>query len=79
MDEKVIIEKLTVIFRSVFKNSALVVTGNLRKIDIVNWDSLAHMILLTEVEKEFKIRFKIKEISSWSTVSELIKIIQSKN
>lgn len=78
MEENVIVEKLTTIFRSVFKDSSLVLTGNLGKNDIANWDSLAHMILLTEIEKEFEIRFKIKEISSWSNVSQLIEIIQSK-
>jgi len=78
MEEKLIIEKLTTVFRIVFKNSTLIVTGNLSKTDISNWDSLAHLILLTEVEKEFGIRFKIKEISSWNKVSELIEIIKNK-
>ena len=78
MENKVVFEKLTAVFRNVFEDSSLMLNGDLKTKDLNNWDSLKQLVIITEIEKEFEIRFKIKEISSWSTINELIEILENK-
>ena len=42
------------------------------------WDSLAHLILVTEIEKIFKIKFKNIEISKITDAKKIISAIQKK-
>jgi acyl carrier protein len=78
MDKKVIIEKLTPIFREVFSDPNLVLTDELTANDVDNWGSLTHMTMMAEVEQTFGIAFKLKELKKLNTVGELIEAIQTK-
>lgn len=72
------IRKLTEIFRNVFGNQSLELTNDLTANDVDNWDSLTHMILIAEVEDEFSIKFKLKDLNKMKNVGEMINIINSK-
>lgn len=78
MEKTEIITKLTGIFRKVFNNDFLVLTNNLTANDIDHWDSLSHMILITEIEKDFSIKFKLKDLNRMKNVGDMIDIISSK-
>lgn len=43
-----------------------------------NWDSLAHLNLLLLIEKKFKIKFSIDEMTSLKKISQIIKKIEKK-
>ena len=43
-----------------------------------NWDSLAHLNLLLLIEKKFKIKFSIEEMTSIKKMSQIIKKIKKK-
>ena len=58
MEKTEIVEKLTPIFRNVFADSSLVLTDELSALDVENWDSLSHMLLIAEVESKFAIKFR---------------------
>jgi acyl carrier protein len=45
---------------------------------VEGWDSLTHMVILTEIEKEFGIQFKLKEINKLKNMGNLIELITSK-
>ena len=70
--------KLTEIFRSVFNNELIEITNNLTANDIEMWDSLSHMILITEIENAFLIKFKLKDLNKMKNVGDMIEIINSK-
>jgi acyl carrier protein len=78
MEKREISDKLTVVFRNILNNQALVLTGELTANDVDNWDSLTHMLIINEVEKEFSIRFKLKELNKMRNVGDMIDLIQSK-
>lgn len=75
MERKILVEKLTVIFRRVFNNDSLLVTDELTANDVANWDSLSHMILIDEVEKSLGITFKLKELNKMKNVGNMMDII----
>lgn len=78
MERTVIIEKLTTVFCQVFDDENLVLTEEMTSDDVEKWDSLTHMQLITGVEKEFGIKFKLREILGWNNVGETIRSIEGK-
>lgn len=46
--------------------------------DFSNWDSMNHMILITQIEKEFNIQLNGDEIADLQTVGCINKLIQVK-
>lgn len=78
MDKKVIIEKLTAIFHEVFNDNSIVLNDEMTANDVDNWDSLTHMLMITKVEEEFGVKFKLKELNKLKKVGDLIAIVDSK-
>lgn len=78
MEKHLITQKLTLIFRKVFGDSSLELKDDLRASDVENWGSLTHMLMISEVEKQFGIKFKWKDLNRMNTVGDLICIICSK-
>ena len=78
MKKSELVEKLTKIFRNTFDNPNLIVSDDLTAKDVDNWDSLSHMILISEVENTFGIKFKLKDLNKMKNVGALIEIIISK-
>lgn len=73
-----IIEQLTAIFRNVFNDDSIVLNNEMTADDVASWDSLTHMLMITEVEKTFSIKFKLREINKLKNVGVLIDLIKSK-
>lgn len=78
MERSELIDRLTKNFRATFDDDALVITDELTTNDVDNWDSLTHMILISEIEKDFEIKFKLKELNKMKNVGALIEIISTK-
>lgn len=75
MDNKEIYERLNEVFRDVFDDEDIVVKADTTADDIEDWDSLEHITLISAVEREFKVKFKMGEISSMKNVGEMAQII----
>ena len=75
MDREKITEKLNEVFRDVFDNEDITVTDATTADDIEEWDSLEHISLISAVEKTFKMRFTMKEVSGMKNVGEMINIL----
>jgi acyl carrier protein len=78
MKKKEILEKLTVIFRTSFNDSELVLNDEMSAKDVDDWDSLTHMLMISEVESQFGIRFKLKELNQLKTVGDMATILEDK-
>lgn len=79
MEITVIKDKLSDIFKDVFKSNNIVITDLLTASDVDGWDSLSNMIMIDKVEKVFNIKLKLREIISMQNVGDLIKAIHSKS
>lgn len=78
MEHSEIVNKITPVFRTVLKDDTIVLSDEMSSSDFEKWDSLSQMLLASEIEKLFSIKFKIREVSSFKTVGDLIGIIESK-
>ena len=78
MERTEVLIKLTAIFRTVFSNDSLNLTNDLTANDVERWDSLSHMLLISEIENAFSIKFKLKDLNKMRKVGDMIDIIISK-
>jgi len=78
MDEKVILLILEKIYRKVFSNESLIITREMSATNVDEWTSLNHMILISEIEEAFSIKFKLKDLNRMHNTGDLIDIIISK-
>ena len=78
MDRTEIINQLTSIFRKEFRDVSIVLDDELTANDVDNWDSLSHMLLITEIESNFSIKFKLRELNKLKNVGILIDFIEEK-
>jgi acyl carrier protein len=67
--------KLQEVFQDVFDDDTIEINESTTANDIEDWDSLEHITLIGAVEKTFKMRFKMKEVSSMKNVGEMAEII----
>lgn len=70
------LQKLNEIFIDVFDDDGMAVTAETTARDVDAWDSLMHVTLMLNVEREFKIRFTSAEIASLKNVSELTALVE---
>ena len=75
MNREQVKERLTKVFRDVFDDDEIVLTDKTTASDIEDWDSLEHINLIGATEKEFKMRFSVREVSGMKNVGEMIDII----
>ena len=75
MDMKEIFSRLDKVFRDVFDDDTITVNPKTTANDIEDWDSLEHITLISAVEREFKMKFRMGEIASMKNVGEMAQII----
>ena len=78
MDSKMVYARLNKVFRDVFDDDSITVNPKTTANDIEDWDSLEHITLIAAVEKEFKMKFKMGEISSMKNVGEMASIVAAR-
>ena len=78
MSKEEIYAKLTETFRNVFMDDSIEIRPETYSADIEGWDSLMQMVLISEVEKEFGIKFIAKESCKMQNVGEMVEIILAK-
>lgn len=71
-----IYERLNKVFRKVFDDKSISVDEHTTANDIEDWDSLEHINLVAAVEREFKLRFSMKQVSGMKNVGEMVEIIK---
>ena len=78
MSREEIMEKVNEIFRDVFDDESLVITDSTNSDDIEDWDSLEHISLIISMEKEFNMKFDIKEVNKLENVGQMVDMIRDK-
>lgn len=53
-------------------------TENLTAADVDGWDSLSHVLIISKIESDFKIKFTLREINNLTDMKSLTDLIESK-
>jgi acyl carrier protein len=78
MNREEITNKLKSVFQKVFAENAITINREMTADDVASWDSLRHIQLITAVETDFGIKFKLREVVSMKNVGDLIDLIHAK-
>jgi acyl carrier protein len=71
-----VLPKITEVFRNVFDDDDIVVTRETTAQDIPGWDSLMHVTLLVNIEREFGVRFASSEVADLANVGALVDLLE---
>ena len=66
------------IFRDIFDEESLVITRESNASNVADRDSLAHVNLVTAIEKKYKIKFALAELQELKNVGDMIDLIEKK-
>lgn len=69
---------LNSVFRRIFENEGLEISDGMVAQDVPEWDSLAHINLIVEIEEEFNLKFTVDDIAGLKNVREMIVLIERK-
>ena len=72
------LEEVQDIFRDVFDQPDLIITRESSAHTIDGWDSLAHINLVTAIEKRYKIRFALGELQDLNNTGDMLDLIHTK-
>src|SRR5689334_6694648 len=73
-----ILAELRPIFRDVLDDPALQITRLSSAATVADWDSLAHINLVSAIEQEFHIRFTLSELAELKNVGDMIDLMEQK-
>lgn len=76
MTREEIFAKVQDIFREVFDDEELVIADETNSDDIEDWDSLEHISLIVSMEKEFNLKFDIKQVNKLENVGQMVDMIK---
>ena len=77
-NKKEILTKIKPIFFKIFNNKKININLKSSAATIKNWDSLAQISIILNVERMFKIKFKVSEIADLKNVEDMISLILKK-
>ena len=78
MNDTEIIESIREIIISVIEHENFEMNNELIASDVDGWDSLSQLMIISEIEKRFEIKFKLNEVYDIENLGDLIKLTQSK-
>ncbi len=78
MEKKEIIKIIREILVSILEHENFEMIEELEAKDVDGWDSLSHMLIITEIENQFDIQFKLKELNKLNNLGSLLQLIRLK-
>jgi len=78
MERVEILNRIQKILVNVLNHNRFEMRDDLTATDVEGWNSLSHMIIITEIEKDFDLKFKLKELNKLKNMGTLIDLIISK-
>jgi len=73
-----LLSQIQEIFQDIFDDPSLIITRDSNASTVEDWDSLAHVNLVTAIEKKYRIRFALGELQELKNVGDMIDLIQEK-
>ena len=66
------------IFQDILDDPTIQLDRNSNATNVEGWDSLAHVNLVTAIEKRYKIKFGLGELQELKNVGDMLDLIQAK-
>ena len=73
-----IFHKIKNIFEEILDEIEVVLAESTTAEDVEEWDSLTHIQIITEIEKQFAVRFSTRDIEGLKNIGDMITLISSK-
>ncbi|MDY8136281.1 acyl carrier protein [Aquimarina sp. 2201CG5-10] len=77
MTKEEILSKVKESFVSVLEHNNFQLTDETTANDVDGWESITHMMIISDIEKSFDIKFKLMDLMNMNNVGDLIKTIES--
>lgn len=77
MDRTDIFNRVSNVFNNVLEEN-IEIKESYTSDDVEGWDSLTHIMLIVEIEKEFAVKFLSNEMIAWENIGEMLDCIQEK-
>jgi acyl carrier protein len=78
MDSATIKARLNRLFQDIFEDPSLQIAESTTAADIDAWDSLTHIDLIVQIEKEFRIKLTTGEVRGLRNAGDIIALISKK-
>lgn len=73
------LDRLTGVFREVFRDPGLVISRATTARDVRGWDSFRHLALIVAIEAEFDVSFTTRELGAFASVGDVIDLLARKD
>ncbi len=77
MSREEILTKVSKVFSGVLEHNNFELTNATTAEDVDGWESITHMIIITEIEKTFDIKFKLMDLMNMNSVGDLLNCIET--
>ena len=78
MQKEIIKEQTNQIFKEIFEDSNIEIHDEMTAKEVEKWDSLSHLSMISDVEKKFGVKFKLKELVNMKNVGDMLRLIEAK-
>jgi acyl carrier protein len=78
MNRAEILERIGTILTGILGHNNFELNEELTAKDADGWDSLTHMIIITEIESAFEVKFKLKELNKLNNMGNLLNLVNTK-
>ena len=78
MERIEVLKHISEIVRSSLMRQDIIITDTSAVEEIEGWGSLENAMIITALEQDYKIKFKLSELLSWHTIGELADLIIAK-
>ena len=75
-ENKIILDSLNNIFKEKLSDESIQIDFKTTANDILEWNSLNHVVLILAIEKHFQIKFNPVELSKMKNIEEMVIVIQ---
>jgi acyl carrier protein len=77
MNREDILNKVNKAFSNVLEHNNFTLTNTTTADDVDGWESITHMMIISEIETSFNIKFKLMDLMNMNSVGDLLDSIES--
>ena len=77
MNKEQILIKVNHAFESVLEHKNFTLTNSTTADDVDGWESITHMMIISEIENSFNIKFKLMDLMNMNCVGDLLNAIEN--
>ncbi|WP_203258674.1 acyl carrier protein [Hyunsoonleella ulvae] len=76
MKKEAILEKVKESFVKILEHDNFTLNETTTANDVNGWESITHMMIITDIEKSFNIKFKLMDLMNMNNIGDLLKTIE---